>query len=40
MNYSEELAAKARNSPWQCIDCKVCVVCNEAGDDVSSFSSR
>ena len=25
MNYSEEFAAKARNSPWQCIDCKVCL---------------
>lgn len=36
MNYSEELAAKARNSPWQCIDCKVCYVC-EGSTDASSL---
>ena len=35
MDYSEELAVKARNSPWQCMDCKVCYVCEGSGDAVS-----
>ena len=32
MDYSEELARRARNSPWQCIDCKTCYVCSDSGD--------
>ena len=35
MEYSEDLAARARNSPWQCIDCKTCYICEDAGDPVS-----
>ncbi|KAK2145445.1 hypothetical protein LSH36_681g02022, partial [Paralvinella palmiformis] len=32
MDYSEELAKRARTSPWQCIDCKTCYICEDAGD--------
>ncbi|XP_074657747.1 uncharacterized protein LOC141910814 [Tubulanus polymorphus] len=32
MNYSEDLARRARDSPWQCYDCKTCCICSEAGD--------
>ncbi|XP_013413244.1 histone acetyltransferase KAT6B [Lingula anatina] len=34
MDYSPELARRARNSPigWQCIDCKTCIVCDDSGD--------
>lgn len=32
MDYCEELAARARNSPWQCIECKTCYVCDDSGD--------
>ncbi|GAB1597498.1 uncharacterized protein DDB_G0287625-like [Argonauta hians] len=32
MDYSEELATKARNSPWQCMECKTCIVCDSSGD--------
>ncbi|KAK2176405.1 hypothetical protein NP493_664g02049 [Ridgeia piscesae] len=32
MDYSEELAARAKNSPWQCIDCKTCFICEDSGD--------
>ncbi len=42
MDYSADLAERARNSPWQCIDCKTCYVCEDSGDPVSSklfFSS-
>ncbi|XP_041356602.1 histone acetyltransferase KAT6B-like isoform X2 [Gigantopelta aegis] len=28
MGYSEVLARRARLSPWQCIDCKTCFVCD------------
>ena len=29
MDFSRELAAKARRGPWQCIDCKTCRVCSD-----------
>ncbi|WAR23708.1 KAT6B-like protein [Mya arenaria] len=32
MNYSPELAARARNTDWQCIDCKVCCLCTDPDD--------
>lgn len=32
MNYSEDLAARACRSPWQCSSCKTCHVCNDSGD--------
>ncbi|KAH3721050.1 histone acetyltransferase KAT6B-like isoform X2 [Dreissena polymorpha] len=32
MNYSPELAARARNTAWQCIDCKMCCICDDAGE--------
>lgn len=38
MDYSEDLAKRARNSPWQCIDCKTCYVCEDSGDPVSASS--
>lgn len=31
MNYSPELALRAQQFPWQCINCKVCNVCQESG---------
>ena len=31
MDFSRELASKAREGPWQCIDCKTCRVCNDPG---------
>ena len=36
MDYSKDLARRARNSPWQCIDCKTCCLCEDAGDAVSN----
>ncbi|XP_071953823.1 histone acetyltransferase KAT6B-like [Antedon mediterranea] len=32
MNYSTELAERSRRSPWQCIDCKTCTMCDDAGN--------
>ncbi|ELU13216.1 hypothetical protein CAPTEDRAFT_167868 [Capitella teleta] len=32
MDYSSDLARRARRSPWQCIDCKTCCLCEDAGD--------
>ncbi|XP_033097067.1 histone acetyltransferase KAT6B-like [Anneissia japonica] len=32
MNYSAELAERSRRFPWQCIDCKTCSVCDDAGN--------
>ena len=29
MDFSRELAIKAREGPWQCIDCKTCRVCSD-----------
>jgi len=34
MDLSEELARRAARSPWQCIDCKTCNVCDDSGDAV------
>jgi len=35
MDLSEELAHRAARSPWQCIDCKTCNVCDDSGYAVS-----
>ncbi|KAL5020944.1 hypothetical protein ScPMuIL_000099 [Solemya velum] len=32
MDYSETLAIRAKRAPWQCIDCKTCYVCSDAGN--------
>ncbi|KAJ8305722.1 hypothetical protein KUTeg_016267 [Tegillarca granosa] len=32
MEYSAVLAHRARMYPWQCIDCKTCNLCKDAGD--------
>lgn len=32
MGYSVVLAKRALRGPWQCNDCKICVVCEDAGD--------
>lgn len=34
MGYSRELAARSRSSPWQCMDCKVCAICEDSKDGV------
>ena len=39
MSYSSELAKRAQNSPWQCIDCKTCYICNDSNDPVSTIIS-
>ena len=36
MDYSEELSFRARKGLWQCMDCKTCCICQDAGDPVSS----
>lgn len=36
MDYSGELARRSRMSPWQCIDCKTCYICQDSEDAVSS----
>ncbi|XP_060578958.1 uncharacterized protein LOC132735935 isoform X2 [Ruditapes philippinarum] len=33
MDYSEELAERALNSPWQCMDCKTCCICDGSEND-------
>ncbi|XP_052255791.1 histone acetyltransferase KAT6B-like isoform X2 [Dreissena polymorpha] len=33
MDYSPELAQRALNSPWQCMDCKTCCMCDGAEND-------
>lgn len=35
MGYSTVLAKRALRGPWQCNDCKICIVCEDAGDPVS-----
>lgn len=32
MNYSPELATRARKTSWQCIDCKTCCICSDPDD--------
>lgn len=32
MDYSEELSFRARKGLWQCIDCKTCIICQDATD--------
>ena len=40
LNYPEDLTDQIYAQPWQCINCKTCFVCNQAGDDVSSYSDQ
>jgi len=35
MDLTLELARRAARSPWQCIDCKTCNVCEDSGYAVS-----
>lgn len=32
MDYSEELSFRARKGLWQCMDCKTCIICQDATD--------
>lgn len=32
MDYSPELAMRAKNTHWQCIDCKTCCICFDPGE--------
>ncbi|CAF4820630.1 unnamed protein product, partial [Rotaria sp. Silwood1] len=34
LKYSDKLIQKIKTIRWQCLDCKRCVVCNEADDSV------
>lgn len=34
LKYSPELTARIKQEPWQCIECKVCFVCQDAGNAV------
>ena len=34
LKYSPELTARIKQEPWQCIECKVCSVCQDAGNAV------
>lgn len=40
MDYSCDLAERSRMSPWQCIDCKTCYICEDSEDAVSEISPR
>jgi hypothetical protein len=37
-----EVGDVVRSYPWKCVECKICEICQEKGDDVSfsGFSSR
>ena len=35
LNYPEELTDQIYVQPWQCINCKTCFICRQAGSDVS-----
>ncbi|XP_076353536.1 histone acetyltransferase KAT6A-like [Tachypleus tridentatus] len=37
MQYGEKLTVKCREYPWQCIDCKRCVFCDQSDDDGDSM---
>ena len=30
-----EVSEVVRSYPWKCIECKICEICQEKGDDVS-----
>lgn len=32
MEYSTELAERSKMGPWQCIDCKTCILCDDSKD--------
>ena len=38
LKYSPELTARIKQEPWQCIECKVCSVCQDAGNAVRNHS--
>jgi len=31
----DEVGEVVRSYPWKCIECKICEICQEKGDDVS-----
>merc|ERR1711915_944283 len=33
LNYPEDLTDQIYSQPWQCINCKTCFLCSQAGDD-------
>ena len=35
MDYSSELSVRARMGSWQCMECKTCCICLDAGNPVS-----
>ena len=37
LKYSPQLTARIKQEPWQCIECKVCSVCRDAGNAVRDF---
>lgn len=37
LKYSPELTARIKQEPWQCIECKVCSVCHDAGNAVRKY---
>ena len=37
LKYSPELTARIKQEPWQCIECKVCSVCQDAGNAVRKY---
>ena len=39
LKFSPELAAAVRQLKWQCIECKMCSICAEAGREVCNFFS-
>lgn len=38
LQYSEKLVSKIRTMPWQCIDCKQCMICKISDESVRPFS--
>ena len=40
LNYPEELTDQIYVQAWQCINCKTCFICRQAGSDVSVKSVR
>lgn len=32
-----EVTEDLYNNPWRCIECKICEICRELGDDVRRF---
>lgn len=40
LKYSPQLTARIKQEPWQCIECKVCSVCQDAGNAVSGLCEK